>query len=445
MAVRSLEASSSAVSKRAAASSTSLRLIGASGDGTLELRLDDRREADFLAGGMCAGLLLVVKSSFAFDRITCVGWASLCMGGRRMQPDAPVVPVYIPHMGAGWGKARAGCAPAAVLAALAFAVPLIGAPPASALTYGADLSQPVVNAAQCGELGQNSCMAFSSSPYSYAPASGTITAVRVKTGDVPQGEMQVEVLRSYYQNNPSDPGHPNFYCCFLQEYGPTFVPARNAITTVPTALGVVEDPTPPADDGNTVAKGDFLALSIFGGSSYVPLSANSNGTTTYYAPAPSGPAPSSNGLPGGAGAVFGYELMMNADLTPLGGGGGTGGGPPSPVVKPQVSVNTHAGRFTGNTAEVPLGCHQSARCIGALALRDSRPAIAVANHHASSLLGSARFSIRAHRVATVKVRLNSTGRRYIRHKRHVVVYAVATVNGRSLIVKLTLKLLSKHH
>ena len=60
-----------------------------------------------------------------------------------------------------------------------------------------------------------------------------MSAVRVKTGNAPQGPMQVVVLRSFYQNNLQDPGHPNFFCCFLQEYGPTFTPAPNAVTTVP--------------------------------------------------------------------------------------------------------------------------------------------------------------------------------------------------------------------
>ena len=107
--------------------------------------------------------------------------------------------------------------------------------------------------------------------------------MRVKTGDFPQVPIQVVVLRSYYQNNLQDPGHPNFFCCFLQEYGPTFTPARNAVTTVPATLGMVEDPTPAANDGNTVAKGDFLGLSVLAGNVPVPLAQTGAGFSGFYA------------------------------------------------------------------------------------------------------------------------------------------------------------------
>ena len=146
--------------------------------------------------------------------------------------------------------------------------------PAGAATFGADLSQPVSTTATCANsFFASSCLGYAVTPTSYAPASGVVSAVRVKTGDAPQGPMQVVVLRSYYQNNLQDPGHPNFFCCFLQEYGPTFTPARNAVTTVPVTLGMVEDPTPGPNDGNTVAKGDFLGLSVLAGDAPIPVAA----------------------------------------------------------------------------------------------------------------------------------------------------------------------------
>ena len=92
------------------------------------------------------------------------------------------------------------------------------------------------------------------------------------------GPMQIVVLRSYYQNNLQDPGHPNFFCCFLQEYGPTFTPAPNAVTTVPVTLGMVEDPTPAANDGNTVAKGDFLGLAVLSGTTPIPVAGRARAT-----------------------------------------------------------------------------------------------------------------------------------------------------------------------
>ena len=174
---------------------------------------------------------------------------------------------------------------------------LLAAAPGSAgaATFGADLSQPVTSTATCGNgfpfaPNVTSCLGYAVTPTSYAPMSGIVSAVRVKTGDFPQGPMQIVVLRSYYQNNLQDPGHPNFFCCFLQEYGPTFTPARNAVTTVPATLGMVEDPTPAASDGNTVAKGDFLGLSVLAGNVPVPLAQTSAGFSGFYAPAPLAPA-----------------------------------------------------------------------------------------------------------------------------------------------------------
>jgi hypothetical protein len=45
-----------------------------------------------------------------------------------------------------------------------------------------------------------------------APFSGIVNTVRIKTADVPQGDgqAQIVVFRSYFQNNPNSPGKPNF-------------------------------------------------------------------------------------------------------------------------------------------------------------------------------------------------------------------------------------------
>ena len=173
--------------------------------------------------------------------------------------------------------------------------------------------------------------------------------------------MQIVVLRSYYQNNLQDPGHPNFFCCFLQEYGPTFTPAPNAVTTVPVTLGMVEDPTPAANDGNTVAKGDFLGLSVLGATTPIPVAEASAGYTGFYAPAPQAPgnppAPSPNPLAGGVGAYPGYMLMLSADLDPLDGGGptpapvppgGTAAPAPGPLAQTRpLSIGANGGRLRG--------------------------------------------------------------------------------------------------
>src|SRR2546429_9941708 len=144
---------------------------------------------------------------------------------------------------------------------------------AGAVTFGADLNAPANNTASC----PNTCTVFSGvpDPTFYAPASGTITTVRVKTGNFAQGPMQIVVMASLYQNNLGDPGHPYFACCFVERYGPTFTANPNGITQVPTSLPMVEQPTPAADDFTTNARGDFLALSVLAPN--VPIPANADG------------------------------------------------------------------------------------------------------------------------------------------------------------------------
>jgi hypothetical protein len=190
-------------------------------------------------------------------------------------------------------------------------------------TFGADLNGPVSSFATCAP----SCLLYSVSAGTtfYAPESGIVNTVRLKTGDVPQGtgQMQLVVERSFYQNNPNSPGHPNFACCFIQQYGPTFTAQRNTINTITNAsLGFVEQPTPASTDFNTVAKADFLALSVLGSDVPLPTGSDSGGFLSYVIPAPSPgttPAPSPNPYSGSLGGeVPGYKVMMSADLEPVG-------------------------------------------------------------------------------------------------------------------------------
>lgn len=325
---------------------------------------------------------------------------------------------------------------------------------AGAVTFGADLSQPVATTATCANsFGASSCLGYAVTPTSYAPASGVVTAIRVKTGDAPQGPMQVVVLRSFYQNNLQDPGHPNFFCCFLQEYGPTFTPARNAVTTVPVALGMVEDATPAADDGNTVARGDFLGLSVLDANAPIPVAQTSAGYTGFYAPAPQAPgnppAPSPNPLAGGVGAYPGFMLMLSADLDPLNGAPTPAPAPINPAPTPgpplaqtrPVTIGAGDARLRGATASVPLVCRLTTLCKGTLVLQDRKPAGAAAAGRARKprRLGAAPFSIAAGKKKTVKVELNATGKRLARHKRRLTAYAVATVGVQTVTTKVTLK------
>lgn len=300
-------------------------------------------------------------------------------------------------------------------------------------------------------------------PGSFAPFSGVVKTVRVKTGDTPQGPMQVVVLRQHYQNNLQNPGTPNIFCCFVQEYGPTFTPQRNAVTEIPVTLGMVEQPVPPSGDGTTVATGDFLGLSVLGSTTAVPLTpSQSPVATAYYGPAPTPadtPAPSQNGINGARGGFPG-TLMMNADIEPLAGGGGGGAGPtpgpvptptpgpaptptPAPATKP-VLLKQHGGKLTKKAASLPLTCKLTSACAGTLTLRDRAPAATTRAKPKKKakkpvVLGSAKFSVGAGRTKSISVKLNAAGRKLARRHGKQTVYETATVNEVPVTTKVTLK------
>jgi hypothetical protein len=335
----------------------------------------------------------------------------------------------------------------ALPAAIALVLALCAAASASAATFGADLSAPADNTATCGQVffGAGSCVFFSGAPGPsfYAPASGTVTAVRVKTANVPQAPMQIVVLRSLYQNKAGDPGHPYFACCFVERYGPTFTPGAGTVTTVPASLPMVEDPTPPPDDTTTNARGDFLALSVLAPNVPIPLTSAGSGSYVGSAPAPdpgSTPAPSPNPYSGQVSTSgFGGHLLVNADIDTdagalPGGGGGGGTVPGAPLTLPA------RGQLRGNTAALPLACILTTACDGVLRLTDRAPAATAARKKAKPrALGSARFSIPAGKTATVKVKLNRAGRKLARRHKTLRVVATAKAGGQTVTKRLKLK------
>ena len=60
------------------------------------------------------------------------------------------------------------------------------------------------------------------------------------------------------------------------------------------------------------------------------------------------------------------------------------------------------------------------------------------------LLGTAHFSIPSGKTQTVTIHLNAAGRRFVRGRRKVSLLAVATINGRTESVRLTLTAKKKH-
>lgn len=253
-------------------------------------------------------------------------------------------------------------------------------------------------------------------------------------------------MRSLYQNNPNSPGKPNYFCCFVQEYGPIFTPAPNTVNTVRTNLGMVEQPVPPYGDFNTVSQNDFIALSFLDTGAEIPLYAVQSGEAYYFAPAPTAstmPAPNNNPLFAGY-TPAGVALAMSADIQPINsGGGGT----------PSIGA-TGLGRLLPGSAQVPLICRLRGGCHGSLTLQsapgraldvtfaDPRAAFARARSKSKpklAIFGRSSISIRSGRSVKVKVRLNNAGRRFVRGRRRVTLWARVTLNGNTTVFAVTLK------
>jgi hypothetical protein len=320
---------------------------------------------------------------------------------------------------------------------------------ASAVTFGADLNQPANNPITCADgwpnqlyplykfgepfynAGSNSCMWTGSSAAQtlYAPSSGTVTAVRVKVGPV-SGQMQIVVVRTLYRNT-FEPGKPELACCVIERYGPALTPQANAVTTVPTSLPMIEEPTPPPTDTTTIAADDLLALEVLEPNVPVPAYTATAGASEAaipdfaWFPAPSAagvPAPSSN-VVSYNGDFSGYQVLMNAEL---GGGGNPNPGPnPKPIppalqqVLPVLGFPKLTLPVKGGRVALPLQC-ADANCVGNVLLQSAEQPgarTASAKHKSKPVTyGSGAVNIPSGAKGKVTIKLNAAGKRATRHK-----------------------------
>src|SRR5437660_1114233 len=146
--------------------------------------------------------------------------------------------------------------------------------PAGALTFGSTLAAASQSNGTCSRwFGQDSCLLWSDPNFLFAPASGTVTTVRVRTGAT-GGRMGIVVMTGQYQQDFSTPGAlVTFVCCFIKAYGPVFDVVPNAVTTVRTSLRMVEQPPPAQTIINPTfsSDDDFLALSVLDPNTSVPV------------------------------------------------------------------------------------------------------------------------------------------------------------------------------
>lgn len=236
---------------------------------------------------------------------------------------------------------------------------------------------------------------------------GVVSRARVRIGRT-TGLMQFVIGRAQLDRN-KPPGE-GLMCCVWRTAGPTFTPAPNAITEVALneAVQNVRDLQSKQDLFDT------LALSIL--QPGVPI--------------PAAPATSTLGSTSPAGACWPAVQVGNAYCMP--------GGPGNFAVLFNFDWNldlSRAVRLAAQTAlvndgaaKVTLLCSLMQTCAGLLRLQNARaPGAAAAA--ALATYGTARFSIAAGKRGSVKVKLNQAGRRLLRSRRRVKVWANSTVTS----------------
>lgn len=262
-----------------------------------------------------------------------------------------------------------------------------------------------------------------------APATGTVTAARVKVGNI-TGPMRINVIRTLFQQT-GNAASPSVTTPFMQAYGPTFTPQANAITTVPLNLPVRAQATPDVNDTGTVAGTDWLALEVLSPDVPVPLALSSGAAAFFFAafPGPTAggvPAPSPNALPNYG--ALGLQVTMSADLTTSETTGSTTGAA-------AVGLGRSTASVASGRALLDLVCQRD--CAGSVTLG---PAGAGGRAAKSTTYGRAAFSGTAGRQFRVRVKLNAKGRALVRRKRKAKVRAVVALKGAAMATKLTVTL-----
>jgi hypothetical protein len=267
---------------------------------------------------------------------------------------------------------------------------------------------------------------------------GTAKVARVKIGAI-TGPMRINVVRTLFQQTGSV-ANPIVTKPYLKQYGPTFTPAANAVTTVPLDLPLRSQATPDPSDTGSVAGTDWLALEVLDRNVPVPLVpytyasffAAFPGPTEAHAPAPGDTPLSDYGQNG-------YVVAMNADIetgtavtsgtNPGGAAGGAGGGAPAAGGGPAaVSLKAPFAKVRAGRAAVQLTVPAAGS--GQITLQSRTGA---------QSYGRTSFTATAGQ-KTVAVPLNSRGRSMLRRSARAKVNAVVTMNGGAAPVTLTLTL-----
>lgn len=345
-----------------------------------------------------------------------------------------------------------------ILTVLAVALSALPAS-AGAVTFGANLQQRSANStATCGYPPYypgfypwgSSCTFFSAAtptaqasetqvvalpdPAVHGNQSGTITAVRVKTGPYQAGPAKLMVLRADRAFNGGEAA-----CCVGQAESAQFTLTPNSIVNVATNLPVESK----YDAAQRIYSYDTLALSVLDATTPIPgeFSGDPNGycSTGYFPYVQTGQERFSGDY-----NICGFLVLMQADMTINGGGAPPAPAPPPPPplpppppppppATPTLEFPTDQARIVGRTARIPLRCAGAVICEGIVRLQAvrARQPIAAQKSKAKPVVtyAAGRFKIPPRSTKTVKARLSKRGRMLLRGRTTARVYANATLSG----------------
>jgi hypothetical protein len=362
----------------------------------------------------------------------------------------------------------------AAAAATALALPS----PAAAVTFGSNLNAHTATlGVTCGDFnvyqyaGRVGCSVYTTGnasnpgdtsathviplpdPRVYGDQHGTITQVTFKpAAGAPAGPARLSVVE--YIRDANSTANPGLAQDIADTATFTMAPGADGLVHVATnlparslynssdnsyrfdvlVLSMLDNTTPIPADGNSQFLSawinPYVDIPSTNGDLTVPLPASRQGTGC----CGFGPSPF---YASGAWYSLG-EVLMQAELkiTQAQTNDDTGGPqPPAATAKP---VRLRRGVVAGNVATLPVTCRLDTTCRGLLQLIGGARAASASESAKRKVYGRARFSIRAHRTARVKVKLTKAGRKLLKRRRSVRVLARVKVGSRTTTAKVTL-------
>lgn len=338
---------------------------------------------------------------------------------------------------------------AATLLLAACAALLLGTGTASAAvaTFGANLNRVPDNAETC--VGPNIQLIVQSTTCTVESTNlatgesgfppigeGIVRDVRIRVGPR-TGPMQIVLEEALRQDNPFEPGRPNYACCTVADSSAVFTPRANAITTVRVNFRVLQSIVP---DENGYYVDQHLALSVLDPSVPIPASVDPNAFVGAWYPAWSRVGEQRVGP---AGTFLKADVLINADWDPAPGTGGN-----SPLRLPR-----QIRPVANDIAAIPLVCQFNRACVGRLLLQSRRVLAGAARVNlragaSAKKKGKRRtvtyarvnFRVPVGRRKAIRAKLNKLGRRLLRKSKRTKVWVNVRMKGAPVgSSKLTLK------